>query len=75
VNLRPVVAGSGTGGEGLGGVIEDAWQSSLDFLGEIGAGVITAVVFVWWVPLVGAPLALVGARVLRNRPRPAEAID
>lgn len=74
VHLRPVVgaAGSGTGGgETLGSVVEDAWQSSLNFLGDVGAAVLTVVIFVWWVPLLGIPVVLIASRVLRNRPHTA----
>lgn len=71
VHLRPVVGASGsgaTGGETFGSVVEDAWQSSLDFLGDIGAGVLTVLVFGWWVPLLGIPVVLIASRLSRNRP-------
>jgi hypothetical protein len=58
VNLRPVVAGSGAdngGGTHLGAEITKAWEDSLDFLGGIATGVITVIVFVWWLPFLLVP--------------------
>jgi hypothetical protein len=55
----------------LGAEVAEAWDNSIEFLGEIAAGVVTVVVFVWWVPLVGLPLFLGYKAVSRNRPRTA----
>ena len=76
VHLRPAVAGGGSEpGEGvdLGAEVAEAWDNSIEFLGEIAAGVVTVAVFVWWVPLVGLPLLLGYRAVSRNRPRTAGA--
>jgi hypothetical protein len=56
VHLRPIVAGAGAGdGSGLGAEVSEAWQESLRFLEGVAAAVITAVVFVWWLPFVAVP--------------------
>jgi hypothetical protein len=77
VQLRPV-AGASNGSDGkvnLGEEIGEAWEASLEFLASIAAGVLTVVVFAWWLPLVAVPVVLLGARWLRNRPRPMAAVD
>jgi hypothetical protein len=57
VHLRPVVGSSGgsEGGSGIGAEITRAWEDSLDFLGGIATTVVTAIVFVWWLPIVAVP--------------------
>ena len=55
--------------------VSDAWDASLDFLGGIAGGLITVLVFAWWLPLVGIPAYVLGSRYLRNRPRPISAVD
>jgi hypothetical protein len=77
VHLRPVVGGSGgtNGGFDFGAEVSKAWDESLEFLGDVAAGVISVVVFVWWAPLVALPLWFVGSRLLRGRPRPVSAMD
>jgi len=72
VHLRPVVVGGGEEpGEGvdLGAEVSEAWHESIEFLGEVAAGVITVVVFAWWVPLVGVPLVIGYKTMTRNRPQ------
>ena len=70
VHLRPVVGSGGEPGEGvdLGAEVSQAWDESIEFLGEIAAGVVTVVVFAWWVPLAGLPLLLGYKAMTRNRP-------
>jgi hypothetical protein len=72
VHLRPAVVGGGEEpGEGvdLGAEVSEAWDESIEFLGEVAAGVITVVVFAWWVPLVGVPLVIGYKTMTRNRPQ------
>jgi hypothetical protein len=74
VHLRPAVAAGGSEpGEGvdLGAEVAEAWDNSIEFLGEIAAGIVTVVVFVWWLPLVGLPLLLGYRAVTRNKPQTA----
>lgn len=77
VHLRPVVAvaKADTGGVDLGAKVSEAWQSSLDFLGGIAAGVLTVVVFAWWLPFLALPAYVAGSRWLRSRPQPVSAGD
>ena len=70
VHLLPVIAGNGgEPGEGvdLGAEIAEAWDESIEFLGEVAAGVLTVVVFAWWVPVAGLPLLLGYKAVARRR--------
>jgi uncharacterized protein DUF4349 len=71
VHLFPAVAGGGgpDGGEGvdLGAEVAEAWDESIEFLGEVAAGVLTVVVFAWWVPVVGLPLLIAYKAVSRHR--------
>jgi len=74
VHLRPVVGAAKTattGGHDFGAEITKAWESSLDFLGGIAIGVLTVVVFSWWVLPLGLPAAWLLGRWLRGRPQPA----
>jgi len=78
VHLRPVVGTPTTPDGGsdvnLGETISEAWDDSLAFLGSIAEGVLTVVVFAWWVPLLAIPAAGVWA-ALRNRPHAPSAVD
>jgi hypothetical protein len=77
VHLRPVVAGNGggSGGTDLGSEVSEAWDESLAFLEDVAAGVLTVVVFLWWVPLVGLPLLIGYKAVSRHRDGSAAAAD
>jgi hypothetical protein len=75
VHLRRVAAPGGDGRADLGAEIAAAWKASLDFLAGIAAGVLTVVVFAWWLPLVAVPAVAVGSRWWRARGRPLEAMD
>ncbi|MPZ49685.1 MAG: DUF4349 domain-containing protein [Dehalococcoidia bacterium] len=75
VHLRPVaaIATAPSGAPNLGAEVSEAWEASLNFLGDIAAGVIRVVVFAWWVPLLAIPTyAILRAR---SRTTPASAID
>lgn len=74
VGLQPVTAArvDAPGGDTtIGEAVADAWESSLDFLEEGAVGVLTVVVFSWWL----VPLAVAGGLALRRfgRGRPATA--
>jgi hypothetical protein len=74
VHLRPVVGSSGTSdGSGFGAEITRAWEDSLDFLGGIATTVVTAIVFVWWLPLVALPAYAAWRRFGRNMSPQAQA--
>ena len=75
-HLRPAIAGADgdSPSTGLDTEVREAWDDSLEFLGGIAAVVVTAVVFVWWLPLVAAP-AYFGYLRLRNRDSAAAALD
>jgi len=76
VHLRPVVAGVGDGGaSGLGAEISEAWDESLEFLEGAAAAVLSVVVFLWWLPVVAVPAAIVAARLARGSERAARAAD
>jgi hypothetical protein len=78
VHLRPEGAFepvSNGNGVDLGAEVREAWEASLDFLGNIAAGAISVVVFAWWVPVVGIPAYVIGTRWLRSRPISANAVD
>jgi hypothetical protein len=77
VHLRPVVAGSTTpDGGGLGAAVRAAWEDSLEFLEGVAATVITAVVFLWWLPFVAVPVYFAwqrfGRRATPRAATPAE---
>lgn len=69
VHLRPVVATTGDSkpATGLEAKINEAWDSSIDFLEGIAGGVLTIVVFAWWLPVVGVPAYLIATRMLRRK--------
>ena len=73
VHLAPVAAGvkPDDGGVNLGQTISEAWDDSLAFLGGIAEGVLTVLVFAWWVPVVGVPAGVVAWSFAgtRNRER------
>jgi hypothetical protein len=78
VHLRPVDgAPSNPPGDGvnLGNTISEAWDDSLAFLGSIAEGVLTVVVFAWWVPVIGIPAGVVAWGVSRSKPGAAGAVD
>jgi hypothetical protein len=70
--LPPVDDGDGVN---LGETISEAWDDSLAFLGSIAEGVLTVVVFAWWVPLVGVPAGAVAWAATRRDSRAASAVD
>jgi len=74
-HLRPevVVAKVDARGTKLGDAVSEAWDASIEFLGGVAAVVLTGVVFLWWLPLAGAPAYGVTRLWLRGRPKPAEA--
>ncbi len=79
VHLRPVegtpVAPDG-GGVNLGETIAEAWDDSMAFLGSIAEGVLTVVVFAWWVPVIGVPAGAIAWGATRNHSHgPASAVD
>ena len=70
VGLRPVAvpAKITTDGTNLGARVTEAWDNSLAFLGGIAGGVLTVLVFSWWLPFLLVPAWLVGTRYVRSRP-------
>ncbi len=75
VQMRPIVVPVKSDGAGvnLGAEVSRAWDDSLEFLGGIAAGVVSVLVFSWWlVPLAGLT-ALVWQRYQRGRPAPKAA--
>jgi len=79
VHLRPVEGAPVTPGGGsdvnLGETISEAWDDSMAFLGNIAEGVLTVVVFAWWVPVIGVPAGLIAWGASRGRPRATRAVD
>lgn len=79
VHLRPVAGAPTTSGGGndvnLGETISEAWDDSLAFLGNIAEGVLTVVVFAWWVPVIGIPAAAIAWAATRNRAHSTAAVD
>lgn len=56
VHLRPEAIGAkAEGGTKLGRAVSEAWEASIDFLGDAAAVVVTGVVFLWWLPIVAVP--------------------
>ncbi|HLF79597.1 MAG TPA: DUF4349 domain-containing protein [Dehalococcoidia bacterium] len=75
VHLRPVVGSTGTSdGGGLGTEVTRAWEDSLDFLGGIATTVVTAIVFVWWLPVVAIPAYVAWRRWLRSTSPQAQVV-
>lgn len=76
VQLRPLLPTKAASDRvDIGAEVREAWEASLDFLASIAAGVLTVLVFGWWVVLLGVPAAIIASRWLRGRPRPIEAVD
>ena len=78
VHLRPVEGtpvAPGDGGVNLGETISEAWDDSMAFLGNIADGVLTVVVFAWWVPVIGVPAGVIAWGASRGRPRATSAVD
>jgi hypothetical protein len=79
VHLRPVdgAVPSPDGGSdvNLGETISEAWDDSLAFLGSIAEGVLTVVVFAWWVPVVGVPAGAIAWAASRRGAHAAGAVD
>jgi hypothetical protein len=69
VHLRPVAPSAG-GGDGvdLGEEIAKAWEDSLEFLGGVAAGVVSVLVFSWWLIPLAIPGAIAWQRWQRSRP-------
>jgi hypothetical protein len=70
VHLRPVAAAGigSSNGTDLGAKVSEAWQDSLDFLAGIAGGVLTVVVFGWWLPVVLVPGFVALRRWAATRP-------
>jgi hypothetical protein len=78
VHLRPVAGAPVTppgDGVNLGETISEAWDDSIAFLGSIAEGVLTVVVFAWWVPVIGVPAGVIAYAATRNKPRATSAVD
>lgn len=58
-------------GDGFSDQVREAWQSSLDFIGAAGTGVVVALVWSWWLIPVLVVAALVGRRTLGRLTRRA----
>jgi len=76
VHLRPVVAvaRNHTGGTDLGAKVSEAWDGSIEFLGAIAGGVLTVVVFAWWVPIFAVPGYVALGRLMRTHPEEPKAV-
>jgi hypothetical protein len=79
VHLRPEAGAiakidSNEGRVDLSEKLSQAWDDSLDFLSELAGGLITAIVFIWWLPLVAIP-AVVLWRLLSRRPPTMRTVD
>jgi Domain of unknown function (DUF4349) len=80
VHLRPVAGAlppvDNGNGVNLGRTISQAWDDSLTFLGNIAEGVLTVVVFGWWVPLIAVPAGAIAWAATRRGPNGhASAVD
>ena len=77
VSHRPVVGRPQTphSTTSLSAKAHEAWQNSLDFLGSIAGGILTVLIFAWWLPLIAIPAYLIANRHLRNRQPPISAVD
>jgi cell division protein FtsL len=73
ITLRPVPgATQTTHATSLRAQADEAWASSIDFLGTIAGGLLTVVVFSWWLPIVAVPAVVIGKRLSRHAtPTPA----
>ena len=72
VHLRPedgaiAKAGPNDGRVDLSEKLSQAWDDSLDFLSEVAGGLITVVVFSWWLPIVAIPLVVLWRLVGKGR--------
>jgi hypothetical protein len=79
VHLRPVAGATPPSDDGngvdLGQTISEAWDDSLAFLGNIAEGVLTVVVFAWWVPVIGIPAGAIAWAATRGRHTATSAVD
>ncbi len=80
LHLNPVVAAinpqpDNNSNTNLGHAVTEGWNSSIDFLGGIAAGVVKALVFAWWIPLVGIPALLVFWTLTRHRNPAMHSVD
>jgi Domain of unknown function (DUF4349) len=79
VHLRPVAGAvppvDNGNGVNLGRTISQAWDDSLAFLGSIAEGVLTVVVFGWWVPVIGIPAGAIAWAATRRGPRGTAVVD
>jgi len=73
VSLRPlaIVAKADGGRVDLGEEISQAWADSLDFLASIAGGVVSVLVFSWWLIPLSIPAAVAWQRWTRGRPAAA----
>jgi hypothetical protein len=53
---------------------EEAWDSSIDFLTNVTGGVLTVLIFSWWLPVVGVPVVFAFRR-LNRRHEATAAVD
>ncbi|MEX2376168.1 MAG: DUF4349 domain-containing protein [Dehalococcoidia bacterium] len=68
VSLRPESEEmSGPKDPSFGDRVSDAWDDSLAALASIGTGIVLAVVWGWWVAVLGIVVALVALRLYRRR--------
>jgi hypothetical protein len=70
VTLRPTSAAASTEASGfdLVRIVNKAWANSLEFTGTILSGLITVVVFFWWLWPLGIVAAYVASRIRGRRP-------
>jgi len=80
VHLRPedgaiAKAGPNDGRVDLSEKLSQAWGDSLDFLSEVAGGLITVIVFSWWLPIVAIPVVVLWRLVGRGRGPAMGAVD
>ena len=80
VHLRPEAAaiartGPNDGRVDLSEKLSHAWDDSLDFLSEVAGGLITVVVFSWWLPIVAIPIVVLWRLVVRGSGPAMGAVD
>ena len=80
VHLRPEAGaiaktGPNEGRVDLGDKLSQAWDDSLDFLSEVAGGLITVIVFSWWLPLVAIPAIVLWRWVGKGRGPAMRAVD